>query len=115
MKAIYREDILDEDFFMDYLDVVSTVKKITIKNDDEEKFYLYTSFYNLRTDQHDPIIIIKKNENTFLYIFDTLNGLLITKVWINILKHFGEEGNPDEVIDWFWKTYKDEISHLGSN
>lgn len=27
MKAIYREDILDEDFFMDYLDVVSTVKK----------------------------------------------------------------------------------------
>lgn len=115
MKAIYREDILDEDFFMDYLGVVSTVKKITIKNDDEEKFYLYTSFYNLRTDQHDPIIIIKKDENTFLYIFDILNGLLITKVWINILKHFGEEGNPDEVIDWFWKTYKDEINHLGSN
>lgn len=115
IKAIYREDILDEDFFMDYLGVVSTVKKITIKNDDEEKFYLYTSFYNLRTDQHDPIIIIKKDENTFLYIFDILNGLLITKVWINILKHFGEEGNPDEVIDWFWKTYKDEINHLGSN
>lgn len=31
MKAIYREDILDEDFFMDYLGVVSTVKKSLLK------------------------------------------------------------------------------------
>lgn len=115
MKAVYKQDILDEDFFKDYLGVVSTVKEITIKNDDEEKFYLYTSFYNLWTDQHDPIIIIKKDEDTFLYIFDILNGESITKVWVNILKHFGEWGNPDKVIDWFWKTYGDEISYLGSN
>lgn len=49
MKAVYKQDILDEDFFKDYLGVVSTVKEITIKNDDEEKFYLYTSFYKTNT------------------------------------------------------------------
>lgn len=59
--------------------------------------------------------IISKAEDTFLYIFDILDGASITKVWANILKHFGEWGNPDKVINWFWKTYEDEISYLGSN
>lgn len=115
MKAVYREDILDKEFFKDYLGVVDTVKEITIKDDDEEKFYLFTTFYNLRTDQHDPIIIIKQTDYLYMYIYDILDSKSIMEVWANLLETFGENANSDDVVIWFWINYGDEVTGLGLN
>lgn len=115
MKAVFRDDILDKDFFKDYLGVVDTIQDILKTDEEKEQFYLYTTFYNLRTDRHDPIIIIKLRDYLFMYIYDILDDKSILRVWLNILDKFGENTNPDNIVEWFWENYANEVTGLGLN